>query len=168
MDGDRERVIKAEVIATAWKDVQYKERLKNQPRAVLTEAGIDVPKGVNVNVLENCPNQVYVVLQRAEIFEQTRDRFLKSLNWMLPLPPGVRLDMVQDTATDRYMVIPQAPDISHMSDEQVLTAAGGVGVNVNNAVNVNEGANVNVGGNVNAGVNVNVGVDVAVVAIVAT
>ena len=40
-DGDRDRVIAAEVIAKAWKDEAYRERLVAEPNAVLAAAGIN-------------------------------------------------------------------------------------------------------------------------------
>ncbi|WP_390914048.1 hypothetical protein [Pseudosulfitobacter sp. SM2401] len=167
-EGDKEKVIRAEVVANAWKDPGFLAELVANPAGVLSDAGLDVPKGTNVKVVQNTAQDVYVVAQHAEDFEETREQFMNGINWMLPLPAGVRLHMLQNTETDRHMVIPQAPNLQDMSDDDVMTMASGVGANVNNAVNVNEGANVNVGGNVNVGVNVNAGVDIAVVAIVAT
>lgn len=168
-DGDRDRVITAEVIAKAWKDDGFRRRLIGDAGAVLAEAGIKIPAGTKVTVLENSPTLANVVVPRANKFEQGKARFMEGIGRMLPLPEGVELRFVQATESHRYLVLPLAPDVGELSEEDLMAVAGGgVGANVNNAVNVNDGANVNVGGNVNAGTNVNAGVDISVVAIVAT
>ncbi len=170
-DGDRDRVITAEVIAKAWKDDAYRDRLIADPNAVLTEAGINVPAGTTVTVLANSAHIHHVVIPAADRWDEVEEAFFAGLHRLLPLPEGVELRIVQSTENHRQMVLPVSPDTGEMSDEDLMSVAGGgVGANVNNAVNVNEGANVNVGGNINAGVNMNAGVDVAaaVVVVVAT
>lgn len=51
-----------EVIAAAWCDQEFKERLIAQPREVLAERGIGLPEGVEVEVVENTPSKIYLVL----------------------------------------------------------------------------------------------------------
>ena len=41
------------LIAACWKDDALKERFLSDPHAVLAEHGMDVPEGMNVNVVEN-------------------------------------------------------------------------------------------------------------------
>lgn len=43
----------ARVIAKAWADAQYKQRLLNDPAAVLTEEGVNVPDNVTIRVVED-------------------------------------------------------------------------------------------------------------------
>ncbi len=170
-DGDRDRVIAAEVIAKAWKDETYRDRLVAEPNAVLTEAGINLPAGTTVTVLANSAHIHHVAIPVAGRWDEMEEAFFASLRKLLPLPEGVELRILQSTEKHRQMVIPVSPYTGEMSDEDLMAvAAGGAGANVNTAANVNEGANVNVGGNINAGVNVNAGVDVAaaVVVVVAT
>ena len=168
-DGDRDKVITAEVIAKAWKDDAYRARLIADPESVLSEAGAKVPPGVNVMVLANSPTIANVVIPYAERWEDVEETFFAGLRKILPLPPGVELRVVQNDKENRHMVLPLSPDMGELNEEDLMAiAGGGTGANVNNAVNVNDGANVNVGGNVNAGVNANAGVDVSVVAVVAT
>lgn len=168
-DGDRDRVITAEVIAKAWKDDAFRARLIADPHKVLEEAGLKVPAGMKVTVLANSATVANIVIPYADRWEEAEDKFFDGLRKMLPLPAGVELRVVQSTKDHRFMVLPLAPDTGALSEEDLMAVAGGgTGANVNNAVNVNDGANVNVGGNVNAGVNANAGVDISVVAIVAT
>lgn len=168
-DGDRDRVITAEVIAKAWKDDAYRARLIADPNKVLTEAGAKVPEGMTIQVVANSPTIANVVIPYAERWEEAEETFFEGLRKILPLPAGIELRVVQNTKDVRYLVLPLSPDMGELSEEDLMAVAGGgTGANVNNAVNVNDGANVNVGGNVNAGVNANAGVDISVVAIVAT
>ena len=171
-DGDRDRVIAAEVIAKAWKDETYRDRLVAEPNAVLTEAGINLPAGTTVTVLANSAHIHHVAIPVADRWDEMEEAFFASLRKLLPLPEGVELRIVQSTENHRQIVLPVPPDMGEMSDEDLMDIAGGkvkVGpTNINVNVNVNEGANVNIGGNINAGINVNAGVDVAVVAAVAS
>ena len=49
----------AALFAACWKDEALKARFLSDPKAVLAEHGIDVPDGINVNVVENTDNTVY-------------------------------------------------------------------------------------------------------------
>ena len=42
-----------QLIAKCWTDSAFKQRLMAEPVAVLNEAGLSVPAGMTVNVLEN-------------------------------------------------------------------------------------------------------------------
>jgi hypothetical protein len=46
----------------AIKDKTFKARLLADPTATLKEAGVDVPDGFAIKVVENTANQVYMVL----------------------------------------------------------------------------------------------------------
>jgi hypothetical protein len=52
----------AKVVAKAWSDESFKERLRTEPKAVLEEHGIAVPPGLEVKVLEQTDKLMYVVL----------------------------------------------------------------------------------------------------------
>lgn len=54
----------AKVIAKAWADESFKERLLSDSRRVLAEEGIPVPPGVEVKVLEQTDGQFYMVLPK--------------------------------------------------------------------------------------------------------
>lgn len=52
----------AKAIAQAWSDAAFKDKLVNDPHAALADAGVDVPDGTTVRVLENTADTVHVVL----------------------------------------------------------------------------------------------------------
>ena len=57
----------AELFAACWKDDALKQRFLSDPHAVLAEHGMDVPEGMNVNVVENTDNTVHVTLPPAPV-----------------------------------------------------------------------------------------------------
>ena len=52
----------ARVVAQAWSDPEFKARLISDPEAVLAEAGIPVPEGVELRVVEDTVNMRHFVL----------------------------------------------------------------------------------------------------------
>jgi hypothetical protein len=52
----------AEVIARALKDPAFRKKLIADPTGTLRTAGVEVPEGVSVQVLEESPTRVYLVL----------------------------------------------------------------------------------------------------------
>lgn len=50
------------IVARAWSDEDFKQRLVDDPNAVLTEEGLPVPQGVNFVVVENEAQRVHLVL----------------------------------------------------------------------------------------------------------
>ena len=55
----------AELFANCWKDEALKARFMADPVAVLAERGIEVPDGIDVNVIENADNTVHITLPMA-------------------------------------------------------------------------------------------------------
>jgi hypothetical protein len=49
-------------IERAMKDKSFRTRLLDNPTLTLKEAGVDVPDGLAIKVVENTANQVYMVL----------------------------------------------------------------------------------------------------------
>ena len=52
----------AELFAACWKDEALKARFMTDPKAVMAEHGIDVPDGMDVNVVENSDNTVHITM----------------------------------------------------------------------------------------------------------
>lgn len=52
----------AAVVERAWADGAYKARLLEDSTAVLREAGIRIPDGITVKVVENTENLVHVIM----------------------------------------------------------------------------------------------------------
>ena len=55
----------AALFAACWKDEALKARFMTDPKAVLAEYGIDVPDGIDVNVVENTDNTVHITMPKA-------------------------------------------------------------------------------------------------------
>jgi hypothetical protein len=54
------------VIAKAWSDAAFKQRLVSDPKAALAELGITgLPAELEIKVVENTPSAVYLVLPPA-------------------------------------------------------------------------------------------------------
>jgi hypothetical protein len=51
-----------QVVARAWSDEPFKQRLLAEPAAVLREQGIEVPSQLEVRVVENTDRLVHLVL----------------------------------------------------------------------------------------------------------
>ena len=54
----------AKLIAKAWSDESFKERLLSDSRAVLEAEGIRLPPGVDVKVLEQTESQYFIVIPK--------------------------------------------------------------------------------------------------------
>lgn len=53
----------AKIIARAWTDEAFRERLKADPRAaVAEETGVTVPQSISIEVLEETPDKAYLVI----------------------------------------------------------------------------------------------------------
>ena len=52
----------AKAIARAWSDADYKSRLLNDTNAALAEAGVEVPAGTTVKVVENTADTMHLAL----------------------------------------------------------------------------------------------------------
>lgn len=53
------------IIAQAWKDSSYKQKLLSQPDAVLKDAGLEVPEGAAIEVKEETSGQTFLLLPMA-------------------------------------------------------------------------------------------------------
>jgi broad-specificity NMP kinase len=68
--------LEAKLVARAWADEGFRERLKAEPRAAIAEeVGISVPESIRIEVLEETPEQAYLVipLNRVEISDEQLD-----------------------------------------------------------------------------------------------
>jgi hypothetical protein len=54
----------AKLIAKAWSDASFKERLLADPRAVFEDEEIKVPQGVDIKVVEQTDTQIFFVIPR--------------------------------------------------------------------------------------------------------
>ncbi len=50
------------MVERAWSDDAYKARLLEDSTAVMREAGIDIPDGITVKVVEDTANLVHIIM----------------------------------------------------------------------------------------------------------
>ena len=145
-DSERNRVIFASVIASCWKDQEYRDRFIADPNGVCLSEGIVVPEGVRFVVKENNSQTTYIVLPTQDVGEAI-DKFSEVLKTLLPLPDGHSFTLVQNTEQINYIVIPVPPaelGIELSDAESELVVGGAVAVNVAVAETVAVATNVNV------------------------
>ena len=51
-----------QLIAKAWTDEEFKARLLADPKAAMKEVGMDVPEGMEVEVVESTQEKAYLVI----------------------------------------------------------------------------------------------------------
>lgn len=77
-----------QVVAKAWSDPLFKKRLKLDPRAVLSDMGVEIPKGTEVEVLENTSEKTYLTLPLAPskdvLFDEDLEKIGMSSTACLP------------------------------------------------------------------------------------
>ena len=62
MDQDKASAAYGKVVARTWRDAAFKAKLMADPQATLKEAGVAVPAGVKVTVVENTAQHFHLVL----------------------------------------------------------------------------------------------------------
>ena len=62
LSADERRLAWSKVVARAWNDDEFKQRLLGEPEAVMKEAGLDVPEGVSISVVEQQPDELRLLL----------------------------------------------------------------------------------------------------------
>ena len=61
MTGERNKIIWGEIVARAWRDEAYKQQLIANPKQVLSDAGMAVDEGVEVQIIEDTPTTRHLV-----------------------------------------------------------------------------------------------------------
>jgi hypothetical protein len=70
------RDVEDQLVARAWADDAFRERLKADPRGAVADAtGINVPESVTIEIFEETPEKGYLVipLNRAEMSDEELD-----------------------------------------------------------------------------------------------
>ena len=65
-EDDKAATTHGRIVARAWRDPAFKARLLADPHGALKEAGVDVPAGVTVKVVEDSDSHVHLVLPPAD------------------------------------------------------------------------------------------------------
>lgn len=144
----------AALVQRVWSDESFRERLKRDPRAALAEAGMPVPDGTEVVVLEDTPALAHLVLPRpatpdaaapappadAPALQRVLARAVADAGFRerlaaapadtlraegVPLPEGVEVRAVEDGAERAHLVLPCPPPEGEVGDEALLGASGG-------------------------------------------
>jgi hypothetical protein len=79
------------IIAKAWRDPAFKAKLIANPGATLKEAGLTVPAGVTVKVVENTDSHFHLVLPpkpTADLSDEALDKAAGAVADCCRLPPG--------------------------------------------------------------------------------
>lgn len=62
MNQNEQQKLWAKIVAKAWADEDYKQRLLDDPAAVLRAEGMTLPEGVEINVVEATAKKAWFVL----------------------------------------------------------------------------------------------------------
>jgi len=76
MEQESRKKIIGKVVAKAWTDEGYKQRLLSDPATVLKEEGIAVPEGVQIKVVENSDKVFHFVLPPQPASDELSDEQL--------------------------------------------------------------------------------------------
>jgi hypothetical protein len=106
LEGERSSLVTGLVIARAWRDPDYLDRLLASPQEVLTAAGLEIPPGVEVRVVADTPTVRYVNMTR---WTSEPEELVPLFREMLPLPKGNEIRLIQDTEQAVCLVVPLAP-----------------------------------------------------------
>ncbi|MBU0942918.1 MAG: NHLP leader peptide family RiPP precursor [Proteobacteria bacterium] len=68
-----------QIIAKAWSDDVYKEKLLSEPAATLRGEGIELPAGVELKIVENTPQVTYMVLPLKASKDELSDEALDKI-----------------------------------------------------------------------------------------
>lgn len=78
--------IEEKIIARAWQDESFKQKLLSSPRAAFEKEGIDLPSSIDINVVEETPTTLYFVLPvNPDLTEELSDAELEAVagGWAL-------------------------------------------------------------------------------------
>ncbi len=124
---ENERVVVGGAIVRAWRDEAYRRQLLGDPATVLREAGLELPAGCRVTVLEDTDAVAHVAVPRAEdLTAGQKERFAAELAAQLPLPAGREVRLRQNTDEELFLVLPLPPaPMDELDDEELLAVVGG-------------------------------------------
>ena len=106
LESERSSVITGMVVARAWRDPGYRNRLLSSPREVLVAEGLEIPDGMAIRVFADTPaiRHIHLTSLTTEATE-----LVPVFREMLPLPEGSEVRLIQNTEQALCLVIPLAP-----------------------------------------------------------
>jgi hypothetical protein len=118
LESERSSVITGMVVARAWRDPGYRNRLLSSPREVLVGEGLEIPDGMAIRVFADTP-----VIRHIHLTSLTTEatELVPVFREMLPLPEGSEVRLIQNTEQALCLVIPLAPpEPQTLTDVDVL------------------------------------------------
>ena len=118
LESERSSVITGMVVARAWRDPGYRNRLQSSPKEVLIEEGLQIPDGMAIRVFADTPavRHIHLTSLTTEATE-----LVPVLREILPLPEGSEVRLIQNTEQALCLVIPLAPpEPQTLTDVDVL------------------------------------------------
>ena len=118
LESERSSVITGMVVARAWRDPGYRNRLLSSPREVLVADGLEIPDGMAIRVFADTPAIRHVHLTS---LTTEAEELIPMLREILPLPEGSEVRLIQNTEQALCLVIPLAPpEPQTLTDVDVL------------------------------------------------
>jgi hypothetical protein len=118
LESERSSVITGMVVARAWRDPGYRNRLLSSPREVLVDEGLEIPDGMAIRVFADTPAIRHVHLTSLTTEPEELAPVLREI---LPLPEGSEVRLIQNTEQALCLVIPLAPpEPQTLTDVDVL------------------------------------------------
>ena len=118
LESERSSVITGMVVARAWRDPGYRNRLLSSPREVLVADGLEIPDGMAIRVFADTPTIRHIHLTS---LTTEPEELIGVLREILPLPEGSEVRLIQNTEQALCLVIPLAPpEPQTLTDVDVL------------------------------------------------
>jgi hypothetical protein len=118
LESERSSVITGMVVARAWRDPGYRNRLLSSPREVLVDEGLEIPDGMAIRVFADTPAIRHIHLTS---LTTEAEELIGVLREILPLPEGSEVRLIQNTEQALCLVIPLAPpEPQTLTDVDVL------------------------------------------------
>jgi hypothetical protein len=118
LESERSSVITGMVVARAWRDPGYRNRLLSSPRDVLVAEGLEIPDGMAIRVFADTPAIRHIHLTS---LTTEPEELVPVLREILPLPEGSEVRLIQNTEQALCLVIPLAPpEPQTLTDVDVL------------------------------------------------
>jgi hypothetical protein len=118
LESERSSVITGMVVARAWRDPGYRNRLLSSPREVLVDEGLEIPDGMAIRVFADTPAIRHIHLTS---LTTEPEELVPVLREILPLPEGSEVRLIQNTEQALCLVIPLAPpEPQTLTDVDVL------------------------------------------------
>jgi hypothetical protein len=118
LESERSSVITGMVVARAWRDSGYRNRLLSSPREVLVAEGLEIPDGMAIRVFADTPAIRHIHLTS---LTTEPEELVPVLREILPLPEGSEVRLIQNTEQALCLVIPLAPpEPQTLTDVDVL------------------------------------------------